>query len=1690
MKKLLEKVPIIKYVLRAFIKYFVVSIVLSGMLFVVLTLTGIYPKLENALDLKYNSPFLLIPLSVFGVLSLLCFFVGFLLYFHKYKRPKTKSRFQKNLLDRLNSKQEKIIAIMLCLLVLAISFLPETSLSVSAATVSHSGIDDVSAGEDDLSANSVSTGDGRHTPVEGTDFTINIPNGEYGWYKAGDFLEITPIGMYTQIREGEEGEWKDELIKSEETSAEGNAVTFFLRNSETGEISNPQTIDYKLDHTPPYACNAVPKTVYVAEDWDVLGVFGQYEWEREYLGNINGQGMENINNFLYHVILTAKDDLSGVSYFRWKYKSDGNWSEPISAINGTAQIGVNYSQWHTSGGIDVTVCDMAGNICGEEGFLSHNSLWIVYSDEHLQRCVNTENVDISESEINGGARLIYNQETTVTLTAWANNFDEKAIVVSVNDEPVTVNWVKSGLEYTGTIMLLEGSSRVKVSAVGYDILSNETGCKVVSEEYFSNLHIVDTTNPIISVVFEPETGEENRYGSDRKMTVSIEDQNFRASELYFSSFSAKDIQGNDIKGFSADDFLDKLKKAAWKTEGDIHSATVVFSTDAYYDFVLEYSDMANNPAISYDADSFSVDKTAPENLKIVYVTNPINILLNVISLGYYNPSVTIQIYAEDTVSGIERFNWIYKQQDGTSTTHNIDVEKGQIDCTDSEKFTYLDNGKTAMATFTLTANEVVQYRGSISFTATDKMGHTSESLPPEYIIVVDTIAPICEVTYPEPQKTGVGENDTPIIYYDNTYGSIVPVTLKITEANFCADDVEIKVNGTDYAIDNWSQEGDDWTGKINLTQDGTYVITISYVDRSGNEMQPYQSGKIVIDRVKPVIDKFEFMPTTADGDVAATTFIEVLEYGYYFKTDFAIKIYTSDLAPSSGLDKVIYRLVSYEDGIKQGETSDTIEIVDGVAELTVPAGFKGQIFAESYDNVGNKSDEVTPKAFVVDKTPPFIEVGNSNTTSLKDADGNYLYVTDTSVVVTITDNLSGIKEIGYVQTSENGTYARKSIMLENTGYKVGDNLGDGWIVLEMDVNLVTRVSKTFSFDEDDNNIILTFDAMDRSGNKIENVSSNRFTIDKTPPVINVDFRPDDDTDLYYQEDRIAEITVIERNFNAALINIAIENRFGDVPEVVFMEISNIEHVAVIHFDEGDYIFEASGTDLGNHSATVNYSGGNEQLFYVDKTSPVVTNNFADFSNIITEDSFNMDKTVSISITEHNFDSDLVNLHIFQKNAGTDHSNGGFTDITEKLIGNEKWSSNEDIHTITFTVSEDAVYQIEMNPIDLANNAAGYSSTVVFEIDKTVPVVSARNGKPVGENDVLFLDIYTYERKEESSPTVEFSDLNIDHIRYSLTVWVPDYSYEEAVPMVKPIRVYLKEDTENSGVIDGGKFTLPDFMKDGVYALELVAVDIAGNESTINVNTYARMIEQDVLAFILNSNLENKTGLYSFQYENGIPISMRPDNFSPLDIFVLAKEDTSVDIVLRDTNAEEIHVDAQVKTDDRIYGFIIYNYRLQADFFEDNFSNDMDTDLNLTVKNDDRRIDLGKMHIDNMAPKCELPESLSSWHWYFGEETRIVDISDINESLDEDNCKVYDNGKEIDFVYSSEDNTITFTLIKGWHNVGIVLTDMAGNVNYIQEKTNICVGYFWLWIIVAGLCLIICVTIVVFIRQRRENKKNI
>lgn len=1531
-------------------------------------------------------------------------------------------------------------------------------------------------GDENYAASEAACVYGKLTPAENTDYTVSKPNSN-GWYGGENPLVISPMGDFNEICETDASDdnrdaWTNSLTITPDADTAEGVVYFVLRNSESLEETNVMSYSYKFDHTAPTNIS--------------VDGFTDYEYEKQ----------------AYAISFFATDAESGVEKIIW-YDGENNASEVMANDDGEFIAFLSVEQWKSMSRVEAV--DYAGNKESKEIRLKCVEIEYDIADGTVDLTGITSQIITWESR-NSESAFFHNTDFDVHFQISGYEAAANDVKITINNAVQDVAWKDDGAGgYICDITVDNlGENLISVSADGYIIVSNEYNGKSGNDSYNSGKHIIDKQEPVVRI-------SDTILDDTTVVTVTVQEDYFDPSLFDFESFSVTDINGEHLTNENElkTRYLNALSNANWilTSEGYVAENAIQIESDGIYHFSLSCDDMAGNRGIS-PAQSFELDNTPPTNFVVDYKSVFINLLFNAITFGYYNSEITIVLSAEDAVSGMESFSWSYTGNDGST-------ESGLLD-----NLEYSSDGKTATASFVLTASEYKQYGGTLDFSAKDRSGNetdaagdvivhnsdgSSEKVNGEFEIIIDTAAPLRSVYYPEPQlirdkttlQTYLGdkaeyarqEETNSIFYYNSDADNPVVIDVVIQEANFYPEDVEVLVNGNSYAVSAWLQDKENtdmYTGQIKLTEEGEYQFVVKYKDRSGNEMAEYNSPVIVIDRTAPSVEKYTFEPLSCDGTAETGEFINGLEYGYYFNENFTLTVMASDAL--SGVDYVSYRLVSYQNGKVDNELTGELCVKDGKLDIEIPMGFKGQIFAEGYDNAGNKSEEVVVHGVVVENTAPDVTIRNTMSTAYKDANDNPLYDEDTSLVVTVSDDESGIQYVKYSQCSEKETF-EKEIALKNTGYQIGDDVGDGWIVVSMEANLVTELRREFFYAEDNNDIVLSVVASDRAGNVTNVIDGTCFSVDKTAPVINVSFRDDDDTDLYYNADRIADITIAERNFDERLMEITIKNAVGSAPSVSFQKISDTEYAATVVFDEGDYTFEVNGMDLSGHKAVVNYTGGNERVFYVDKTAAVITENFGDFINAATENSFNVDKIVEITITEHNFDSALAGLQILRKEPGTTHNTENFVDVTDTLISDEKWADSGDTHTLTVTLSADSVYQIIVAPVDLAGNITDARSSAVFEIDRTIPVVAKRNGNDVEADETEFVDIYAFERKNDSVPTIEFSDTNIAYLKYTLRMWIPDYSDSESIPIIAPVNVYADEDQNKAGIVEGNKFILPEFSEDGIYSLEIIAVDKAGNESLLNVNTYARMVSQDVLAYIMDSNLERQSGLYSFQYEDGTPISMRPDKFQDLRIYVFASSDSAVDVVLRNSDAEEIYVDAQVTMDeDSIYGFTAYNFLVKSDFFTDRFSNDTDTELYLSVRNEEQRIDLGRIHIDGVAPTCVVPQELHSWYWYFGEEARTITLSEIDEPIDTEATKVYDNGQEIPFEYSSETQTLTITLEKGWHDVGFVLTDMAGNSEVIQEAVHIHIGYFWLWIIIAA-DIIATLSVVSLLTYRKIKRQN-
>ncbi len=1161
-----------------------------------------------------------------------------------------------------------------------------------------------------------------------------------------------------------------------------------------------------------------------------------------------------------------------------------------------------------------------------------------------------------------------------------------------------------------------------------------------------------------------------------------------------------------------------------KIEASLNDTTAALAENNSYTISAVFYDQAGNSSEdgSIDAKTFYKDTQNPEIDTVSVSCAPekgIDKIFRILTFG---------VFAKDTIT-------VYVTANDGEHDSGLNGESLAISLDGGETYNEMtyDDGKykyPIKATDTPTS-------GIIALRVTDQFGNYSEEF--EEILkgdgafsdsadstvsndfVVETIAPNVKVTIPT--SDGITRTDSNI-----WYNSDKDIIIEVQDEDSGIRNIHVLVNEEPVYSDsdnvNFISEcivKDTETHKYRLSTedlreilrnsnklsgDGCYTIKITVEDNAGNEntsialtvgeATSYTENNTFdyyLDYDEPVVQKIDFSLPSADeqSDADVSEYITELEYGYYFKTAVLATVNIYDPNPTSDLHRIEYVLVSYNNGVKVDEepnkamiTLDKDDKTKGTANFYIPADFKGQILVTAYDYVQNESKETAPDLFVVDtpekhESEKHIEIKGMGETAFSDAEKHPLFARDVELTVRVSDTMSGIREINYALDSEKITQDVKTITLQNSGYSVGQDIGDGWIIKSMDENLVTEVERVYKFSEDNNNIKLTIGMKDRAKNESSDFS-DVFTVDQTAPIINVTFDSPDGNGDCYQRDRTATIKVVERNFDPAKIIPDIQNTYGVVPAISsFKDDSNTEHTATITFGEGDYTFAISGTDRCDHTATVNYSGGNEQSFRVDLTDPVIEHNFNELINDA-ENSFNTDKQVTITITEHNFKPELVKLNIYRADAGQQSADD---DCTGEYVRENSWSSVGDTHTISFTFANDYVYRVAVSGMDASGRIIPLNESQVFEIDKTAPVLETpANLKAL---------IYTTENKKIES--IKFKDSNIAKVDYSVV------SYRMKVNEEKigyDVAVESKSyETMNNTVTISDEF----FNQDGIYEVKCVPYDVAGNAGEETTHTYVIQREADFLVYIPNSNKENQTGLYKFDRKG-----IRSADFEDIEIVSYLTKDKAFTVEIDGVEIPSSDASSEI-VNENINQVNVHRVVVKSSYIAQNFSEDtVDTDLTLNAVasegNDSQIITLGHIYIDNVKPVGEYEKALQDigfFDGFYGVESRTLMIEGVSPDIDLSKCEVMINDEVLTYEngglqYDEDSHIISFTVDKGYTSIRTTLVDNAGNANSLAMIKKVYVGglfaRWWYLFILGGLIVLAIPTYIIFMIIRKKRNR--
>ena len=465
---------------------------------------------------------------------------------------------------------------------------------------------------------------------------------------------------------------------------------------------------------------------------------------------------------------------------------------------------------------------------------------------------------LTKSEYNYGegtnSILYYDGDVTVTFKVTEANFYAEDVDIRVNNkEQAPTNWQQSGDTWTGSITL-SGDGDYVITMTYTDRSTNQM------QTYQSEKIVIDTINPVINVSYgngdvKKTAGERQYFNKVQTATISITEHNFRADDVA-AVVTAKDVNGADV---SVTDFARYLSnRGNWTRNGDVYSANITYDTDANYTFDIDYKDLALRNAADYKEDQFTVDKTAPSNLKISYSEPVKNQTIGALPYRFYKQLVTVTISAEDNTSGVEHFVYSYRKASGVSSVNAelIDAALANSQIT--------KNGSKFTSSFTIPRSALGnnnQFNGTVDFVAHDTATNTTD-LKDSSRTVVDNISPTASVTYNKPVQEVNG-----ISYYSGK----IDVTVQINEANFYAEDVQISVakdgaNGNATTA-SWSNNSTDvHTGTFSLSEDGDYIITINYTDRSTNKMETYTSKQLTIDTKHPTIHVSNIKANSANKD--------------------------------------------------------------------------------------------------------------------------------------------------------------------------------------------------------------------------------------------------------------------------------------------------------------------------------------------------------------------------------------------------------------------------------------------------------------------------------------------------------------------------------------------------------------------------------------------------------------------------------------------------------------------------------------------------------------------------------------------------------------------------------------------------------------------------------------------------------
>ncbi len=1011
------------------------------------------------------------------------------------------------------------------------------------------------------------------------------------------------------------------------------------------------------------------------------------------------------------VRFTAYDTSAGVKHFTWSYikakdASDGQ-TEDIPASEQTTVVAVQDSADKSKYTATVLLSaeqygQLKGNLAvyatddfdnASETVIDSGKIVVVDTIAPTISVTYTPFDNYVESKNN----YYYHNDVEVTLTVYESNFFADDVIVKVSKdgdvaEDVLPVWVDNNADEHIGKFTLSGDGDYVIIVEYMDKSQNEMNT------YTSDVHTIDMILPSIQFEFDQAL---------QKTTFTITEHNFYADGITVEG-NIKDITGRN-SAFSSSQLTEVLRTAEWIRDGDVHTFVYDYLPEGswangIYDLKILVSDLAVNKN-DLEPETFIIDHDAPTGVSISYSQSIMDTVLETLTLGFYNPDITITFTAYDYASGVNTFTWNYTKEEGASninrdTDESDTIIKAQQDVQDLSKFT---------ASITLPEKQAEQLRGYFSVVATDEYSNASEKMEDRNnVIVVDTIAPNIQVSY-----------SVPVITIGNThyYNGNIMAVFTVTESNFFAEDVKVSISKDGSAAQGvtptWVEDGDDvYIGNYTITGDGDYKVMVEYKDRSNNTMRSYTSDILTIDTIAPVIE-FVFDQTSQ-----STKFI-VTEHNFR-ASDITV---TGDIGDITGT-AIQHTGNTITDILRKAEWTQDGDTYTYVYNYGVGSGYANGIYdlTISYTDISENSASIEPETFIIDHDAPTgVEIAYSKSImdTLMQALTLGFYNPDVTITFTAYDFASGVKSFAFDYTKEesasdvNRDTDRTKTVLQ--------------AMQDMDNPSKFTASVTLPADEAEQlRGYISVVATDVYNNSADELTDDYIVIvDTISPTMIVEYNAPDrvvGNINYYNGDIDITFTVTEANFFAEDVYVTVSKDGGAAKRItpLWTDENVNTHIGKYTLTgDGDYVVTVTYKDRSDNEMVQYVS----DILTIDTILPVIKVDYQnkDVINEISDRDHHQRKyyddtqTVVVTITEHNFNANEV---AFIMNA-TDVE-GNALDINSLHFKDANWISNGDIHTLTITFTGDANYSFDVAYTDLATNAAENYQVDYFTVDKTAP----------------------------------------------------------------------------------------------------------------------------------------------------------------------------------------------------------------------------------------------------------------------------------------------------------------------------------------------------------------------------------